>query len=285
MTAPSPIPIKNARMFPLPEWYLPKGTINALDDQLEGASGSCERWGMGFAGLVVISVIAELIIAWAQPPYLLFLTESAITDAAVAIGIAGEVLLGTIWNNRIQTELRKRSNASLAAAVKVAGIANERAAKADLARAELEDQLRPRQLNQAQWDFIQGLAGRFEQINIGYETDSETWWYASEVQKAFFVAGIKVGMYRRAADVHSFGTLVYEPHGFEGSRPRTVEPLVEIFRKGDIPPARVSLAVITSLPTDIVAPSEIPMIILGGRFLVAPIAAADPINTKQATPQ
>jgi hypothetical protein len=129
VTVSSPIPTKNARMFPLPEWYLPKGTINASDHQLEAASSSCERWGMGFAGLVVISVIAELVIAWVQPSYSSFLTDSAITDAAVAIGIAGEVLLGTIWNNGIQTELRKRSNEKVAVATDRASAAQEALAK------------------------------------------------------------------------------------------------------------------------------------------------------------
>jgi hypothetical protein len=264
-------------MFPFPpDWYLPKGTINASDEELESASSSCERWAIGFAGVVIFAVAAEVIIALAKVPYAAFLADSVFADAAIAIGVVGEVFFGTIRNNNIQTELRNRSNAKLADAI-------ERAAKADLARAELEDKLRPRELNQAQWDFIQGLAGQFEQVNIGYETDAETRWYAMEVQKAFFAAGIRVALYPRAADVHSFGTFIYEPRGFDGSHARTVAPLVEIFRRGETPPARLSLAVITSLPTDIVAPSEMPMIILGGRFLVAPAWA--PPKTKSPKPQ
>lgn len=129
--------IKSARIFPLPEWYLPKGTTNASDQRLEEASSSCERWGIGFAGIVVVAVIAELIIAWIQPPYLLFLTESAFSDAVIAIGIAGEVLLGTIWNNHIQTELRRRSNERLGSAVQSAGEATARAEEARLEIARL----------------------------------------------------------------------------------------------------------------------------------------------------
>jgi|HubBroStandDraft_3_1064219.scaffolds.fasta_scaffold106321_1 hypothetical protein len=141
-------------MFPLPEWYLPNGTINASDDRLEGASSSCERWGLGFAAIVVISVIVELGISWAQPPYLLFLKLSAFADAAVAIGIAGEIALGTIWNNRIQTELRRRSNAQLASAIEAAGQAHERAAEANAqaleAQLALEKFRAPRMLDGAQ---------------------------------------------------------------------------------------------------------------------------------------
>src|SRR6202050_2410242 len=136
MTAPSPIPIKNARILPLPEWYLPKGTMNASDAQLEGASSSCERWGMGFAGIVGVSGVAQLIIVEAHPSYLSFLTYSAVTDAAVAIGIAVEVLIGTIWNNHNQTELRRRSNAQRASAIESAAEAGARAAEATAQAAE-----------------------------------------------------------------------------------------------------------------------------------------------------
>jgi hypothetical protein len=156
--------------------------------------------------------------------------------------------------------------------------ANERAAKADLARAELETKLLPRELNQEQWDFIQTLKEKFEIISIAYETDGETRWFAGEIRDAFFAAGIAVAMYARAADVHSFGTFIFDPKGFDGGRARTAEPLIEIFRKADL---IGSLAVITELPTDIVrsregmrpemcAPLDAPMIIVGGRFVLPP---------------
>ncbi len=156
--------------------------------------------------------------------------------------------------------------------------ANERAAKADLARAELEAKLLPRMLNQDQWDFIQGLRGKFPIVAIAFETDAETRWFAGQIRDAFFSAGIPVAMYPRAAEVHSFGTFIFEPKGFDGARPRTVEPLVEIFRKAEL---IGSLAIITEVPTDIViavgserpemrAPLDTPMIIVGGRFVIPP---------------
>jgi hypothetical protein len=83
---------------------------------------------LGFAAAVVIAVLAELLIAWIEPPYHSFLAYSAVTDAVVAIGIAGEILLGTIWNNKIQTELRKRSNDKVAEAIELAAKASERTA-------------------------------------------------------------------------------------------------------------------------------------------------------------
>jgi hypothetical protein len=260
--------IKKVRKLFLPAWYLPNGTINATENELEGASESCERWSIWCGALVIISIAAEFVIAIAQPPYSLFLKLSAVADAGIAIGIVGEVMFG-IRNNRIQTELRKRSNVALAAA-------NERAANADLARAELEAKLLPRMLNQEQWDVIQGLRGRFAAISIAYETDAETHWFAQQIRDALFSVGISVAMYPRAADVHSFGTFIFEPNGFDGSRPRTVGPLIAIFGKMGGP-----LAIITQVPTDVLlsianarpemrAPPDAPMIIIGGRFVIPP---------------
>src|SRR5581483_3546948 len=100
----------------LPAWCLPNGTIKSADENaLDKASSSCELWGGACGALVIAGVVAEWLIAHVQPPYETFLIESSYADAAVAIGIVGEVLLG-MRNNRIQTELRKRSNAKLEAA-------------------------------------------------------------------------------------------------------------------------------------------------------------------------
>jgi hypothetical protein len=264
-------------LFPF-EWYLPKGTKYASDAELDKASSACEFWAIRCGALVIVSVIAELIMAWCDPAYETFLKLSIWPDAAIGIGIVGEVLFG-MWDSRVQTELRGRSNARLGVAEKEAANANERAAKADLARAELEAKLLPRMLNQEQWDFIQGLRGKFAEISIAFETDAETRWFAGQIRDAFFSAGIRVGMVARAADVHSTGILVYEPKGFDGSRAKTVEPLIELFRKADILPA---VAVISGgLPSDVVLAianerseirplMDVPMIIVGGRFVIPP---------------
>jgi hypothetical protein len=140
------------RKLLLPAWYLPKGTKNAPENALEEASSSCEQWSIWCGALVVASVVAELVIAWIEPTYKTFLSASAITDAAVAIGIVGEVAFG-MWNNRIQTELRTRSNDKLGDAVTGTAEANVRAAEAlknaeteRHARVKLEEKLAPRSL-------------------------------------------------------------------------------------------------------------------------------------------
>jgi hypothetical protein len=266
------MPIQKIRKYSFPRWRLPNGTIYASENELESASSSCERWEAVCAVLVVLAVIAEFAIAAIHPPYDSFLQQwgTALADAGIALGIVGEVLFSR-KDARIQTELRDRSNKKLSDAI-------ERAAKADLARAELEAKLLPRMLNQEQWDHIQELRDKFTSVSIAYETDAETRLFAGQIRDAFFSAGISVAMYRRAADIHNTGILIFEPKGFEGSHPRTVEPFVEIFRKADMP---VALGIIGALPTDVAlaienersemrAPLDVPMIIIGGRFVIPP---------------
>lgn len=266
------------------EWYLPNGTKIASDNRLESASASCEYLAIGFGFLVVLCVIAEWLIARDQPPYELFLRESAWADAGIAIGIVGEVLFG-MWSGHIQTELRDRSNKRVADAI-------ERAANADLARVELEAQLSPRMLNQEQWDLIQSLKGKFSEINIGFETDAEAWWFATELKNAFMSVGIPGVLVPRNATVHSFGNFIFEPEGFDGARPRTVGPLVELF-KAEHQLKYGSAAIIGGLPTDILqlagndeealrSLQKTPMIIVGGRFIVPPAHWPKPSKNPQS---
>ena len=204
-------------------------------------------------------------------------------SAAIAVGVSQFVIIKLQKSSEVEAKqeferYKVETGEKIAEANTRAAEANEHAAKADLARVELESKLVPRSLNQEQWDFIQGLRGKFSIISIAYEVDAETVWFAGQIRDAFFSAGIGVAMYPRAADVHSFGTFIFEPNGFEGSRPRTAEPLIEIFNKSE---HIGSLAVITELPSDVVlsigntrlelrAPLDTPMIILGGRFVIPP---------------
>jgi hypothetical protein len=114
----------------LPGWYLPKGIKNAEENELENASSSFERWSIWFGALVILAVSAEFIIAFFEPPYSLFLRLSLPADAGVALGIVGEVLFA-MMDNRIQTELRSRSNDKLGIAEKDAAEARERTAQVE----------------------------------------------------------------------------------------------------------------------------------------------------------
>jgi hypothetical protein len=223
-----------------------------------------ENWCVGFvfAGIALEAVIAAapLIVCLSS---ILTGIGNTLADAAVAVGVLGELRFGNVAGAVLKIKLSD---------------AVERAAKVDLARVALEAKLLPRMLNQDQWDFIQGLRGKFSVVAIAFETDAETRWFSSHVRDAFFSAGISVPMYPRAAEVHSFGILIFEPKGFEGAHPRTVEPLIEIFRKAEL---IGSLAVITEVPTDVLlsiegarpemrAPLDTPMIVIEGRFVIPP---------------
>jgi hypothetical protein len=124
-----PSPTQNPRNS-FPAWRLPNGTMNASDANLERASSSCGTWEWGCAAVVVAAIIAEFVIAYIHPPYDSVLNRlgTVAADAAIAIGIVGEVIFGRL-DARIQTELRNRSNKQLADAIKTAGEANERAAQ------------------------------------------------------------------------------------------------------------------------------------------------------------
>jgi hypothetical protein len=196
ISAPTPIPSKKARNLPFPAWYLPNGAISAAESQLEDASSSCERWAIFCGGIVVISVVGEFILSAVHPAYDSPWEKwgSALADALIALGIVGEVMFG-MWNNRIQTELRSRSNKKLGNAEKASGEAKERAANADLARIKLEAQLAPRSLTKEQFDQLQTLRGKVPAVSITSASDFETTRFAAEIALALQIAEVDVKIF------------------------------------------------------------------------------------------
>jgi hypothetical protein len=171
------IAIKNTINRFLPAWYLPAGTINAADNKLEDASSSCELWGIWCGALVVAAVIAELVIAWIEPPYITFLTDSAIADAAIAIGV-GEVLFG-MRNNRIQTELRNRSNKALQEATDRATI---------LERIALPRRISP-QGEIKSIEYLRPIAAGLH-VHLDFQSgDAEAFIFANDIARTFRMAG------------------------------------------------------------------------------------------------
>jgi hypothetical protein len=175
----------------LPAWYPPNGIKNAGENELEGASESCERWSIWCGALVIVSILAELIIAIIQPPYDLFLKLSSIPDAGVAVGIVGEVMFG-MWNNRIQTELRVRSNARLAGAIAQAAEANVRAAESQRETQRLKTKFVWRELTPDQASkFVTALNGQKISVVCPIDdSDPERSEYARMFVKALENAGL-----------------------------------------------------------------------------------------------
>jgi len=193
--AVSTTPIKSALMCPFPDWYLPKGTINASNDELESASSSCERWAIGFAGVVIFAVAAEVIIALAKVSYAAFLADSVFADAAIAIGVVGEVFFGTIRNNNIQAELRKRLNKQLASAVQSAAEAHERAANAELEMQELRAKIAWRRIPQEQEILLRHSLSRVSDASVRiwhFIHDPESENFAEDFAAVFRLSGWKV---------------------------------------------------------------------------------------------
>ncbi len=280
INAPTVSPTQKPRT-PAPAWRLPDGVMNAAENHLESASSSCEWWEWGCATIVVAGVLAELAIAWIHPPYdsLVERWGSVCADAAVALGIVGEVIFGRL-DARIQTELRRRSNDRLGDAIgRLAQVefdngfleesvaeANQRAAEADLKRVELEANLQPRMTDQRQFDLIQTLRGKVEEISVIHTAASEPRWFATSLRDAFFIAGIRVGLYRLPSDNPTQGVFVYDP-AMRGARNSEVcEVLVDVFRGTQTP-----VATLTGLPIGADgAPTEYPALIIGEKFLVPP---------------
>jgi hypothetical protein len=181
MITPNTSPFHNSRTS-FPAWRFPNGMMNATDAQLEGGSSSCERWEWGCAGLVVLAVVTELIIVWVHPPYDSTLNEwgTALADAAIAIGIVGEVIFSR-KDARIQTELRNRSNRRLGAAV-------QSAAEANLKAEQLRKAMAWRHLEKG--PFLKSVGEISGDAHIAYvRDDPETFHFTQELQMLLSEAG------------------------------------------------------------------------------------------------
>jgi hypothetical protein len=242
------------RKLPFPAWYLPKGTINATEGDLEEGSSSCERWGLCCGTLVVIAVIAELVIAWIEPPYKTFLAESAITDAAIALGIVGEVMFGML-DGRIQTELRRRSNDMVAEANTIAAQAIKEAAEARERTAEVEKLTAWRRIKPEQYSsIIKAIRDGAAEIDllVEYERgDAEAFSYARQIAWAFEQAGVT----KIRGDANS-----YWAPGIFGVRIAS-EPAIDIlsimdaFSAAGIEPVTDNMDLSRHLPRNVPAPN------------------------------
>jgi hypothetical protein len=146
-SAPNPSPIQNP-IKPFPAWRLPKGVINASDDELEKSIESCERWAWFGGGLVIVGVAAEVAIAAIHPPYDSFLEQwgSSLANSLVAIGVALEIIFSRMAGLR-QNELKRRSDERVSAANVRAEEANQKAQEAAL---ELAKYRAPREFTRDQ---------------------------------------------------------------------------------------------------------------------------------------
>jgi hypothetical protein len=234
--------------------------MSKTDDQLRSEIEANESRGEWGAWAVVAGLVIEIVLAAAKSlGYEHPGVEnwgSVAADCLIALGVYSEIHFAR-RASRGNVELRRRSDERVAEANARAAEANKVAEEERHARVELEAQLRPRSLTPEQFDLIQGLRGKFTEINVARETDIETHVFAM----ALSAAGIMVRQYRRAADVHTAGIQIYAPLGFDDVG---IKPLFEVFRKID--PSLIGIA--GPMSPDIPASTEVPMIIVGGRFTI-----------------
>lgn len=227
-----------------------RARIKQTDEQLRNDISTFERLADFGGWIVVLGVVMEAAFSVKN-------LSEVVPDIAVAAGVAAEILFAR-KAARCAEELQRRSDVLISKA-------NERAALSDLKRSELELRLQPRMTDQRQFDLIQTLRGKLSEITIAHELDAETGWFADSLRDAFFNAGIRVAMYPRSANVHSFGMLIYDPEMKGAKMSATGNVLVDIFRN-----TGTALAMINGLPTDVPASPEYPALIIGGRFLIPP---------------
>lgn len=254
---PAPNPIRKARIFPFPEWYLRRGTIKvATDDILETASSSCERWGIGCAGLVVAGVIAEFVIAGIHPLYDSFLEQwgTATAGALVALGIVGEVIFGRV-DARYQTELRKRSNDKLSNAIERASILEKEAADARGRVADIERLTSWRHISDEQREQIASSirhAADSLDVLVEYQVgDTEAFSYGRGIIKTFIDAGVT--KIREASNSYMVNS-VFGVH-LAGSEEINSPFIANVFNKAGVPVISFKIDLSTHLPRNEVAPN------------------------------
>jgi hypothetical protein len=233
---PDAMPSQNPRK-PFPAWRLPKGMINANDDDLEKSIESCERWEWFGGTLVFVGVGAAVVIAAIHPKYDSFLEQwgSVIADGLVAAGVAIEIKFGQMAGLR-QNELKRRSDEKVAESRRVASEAQQQAAEARERTASIEKltawrRVLPKQQREIS-DAIQGEMTSDLNVRIEWErSDPEAFSYAFDLHKIFTDAGVE----KVSGDGNSwtgwqkFGLYVAASPGFDLSAIRAAFERANIF--------------------------------------------------------
>jgi hypothetical protein len=239
--------------------------MNKTDDQIKSEiedNESRAEWGAWaiVAGLV-IEIVLAVGISLEMDKKGLENWGAVVADCLIVLGVYCEIHFGRKASAG-NVELRRRSEEKVAEANVRAAEANRAAEEERHARLKLEAQLQARTLTPEEIEMLRGLRETFPEINVAREVDIETHLFAQQIAMALMSAGITVRQYRRAPDVHTAGIQIYDPLGFDDSGPRSVGPLLDVFKK--IEPNVVGIA--GPMPTDIPASPDLPMIIVGGRI-------------------
>jgi hypothetical protein len=185
-------------------------------------------------------------------------------EAKGAFGVLGE-LLPSMLVRRYNTEVKRRSDEKLSRAIREAGEANERAANADLARIELEKQLRVRSISKEQYEILEKLKGQISEIRIASDTDPEPMWFAQLLVNVLVNIGLSVQYFPRGPGFKSSANILCDKRAFSNpDGAPTGGPLASIFNDAGIP-----VSISTGYPMDLRGEwgDDIPMIVIGNRVL------------------
>ena len=236
------------------ELRLTNGVKNAADAELAKSVELCERAALWGAVIVIAGLVAEGVfaaiqtltpIAWDTPEGT---WGAVIADSLVALGVATEVFFSRLGMSR-QRELQRRSDAKL-------GEATERAAQADLKRAELEAQLAPRVITKKQFDVLQTLRGKVLAVGITAISDFESVRFAAQIAEALTAAGLEVRDFDQRIGLVWTDLYIVVPGPIEDFRK---EPLYSTFHA-----AGISVGIGTRDKTALAdIPFDIPVIMVG----------------------
>jgi hypothetical protein len=111
-----------------PDWRLKNAVKNAGDDALANSAEACEWWGWRGAMLLMVGLIAEVILAWWDPPYASFPGRwgSACATLLVAIGVGAEVQFARMASRRTEERTRRAQDRLAAATEELARITRPR---------------------------------------------------------------------------------------------------------------------------------------------------------------
>lgn len=236
---------------------------NALRDDAE----RIETWSVN---LVLGAIVLEAIV-WISPlcPFL-FKLGNFLADAAVALGIYGEVRFGHVAGTVLKIQL--------AEATERASKADEKAAAANLEVARLQVQMAPRVLTEEQIASLSSLKGQ-EGIaaNVTWALDLEASTFAWQIVNALMAAGVTVKIFDpRLGNLWTGNWLI-----FPDSVPDHLDtPLAKAFIKAELynGGGKRSVWTLSDMPPDI------PIIMVGLKYLPAPKPkTAEPAQANAAT--
>ncbi len=192
----------------------------------------CERIAVFFGGVIFIGVTFEIVLAFGHFPLIepLGYWGPVWADALVAIGVGLEVAFG-FRGSGLQSELTRRSNALLAAALRVATEANARAAAANERAAKAELQLAPRSLAREQVEQLLELKGVVSAVTVTCAADFESTRFAAQIGMALQYAGVEVHSGQPRIGLTWSGVYIVVP-----TKPTEFikEPLYQAFSKAGI---------------------------------------------------